>query len=98
MEGVLQISESLPSELPQPSARPREETDGERLGANRPLPAPGARGVRASPGLGQALSEPGDLAARVVDRDRTSGSQARSRVGEPWPGSGQPQGPEPSRP
>src|SRR2546429_3920685 len=47
--------------------------------------------------LGRALQEQGDLPARIVDRDGTSGSQARSRVEQPGPGSGQPQVPEPSR-
>src|SRR5436305_1378680 len=67
------------------------------FGSRRTLPAAGARGVQASPGLGRALQEQGDLPARIVDRDGTSGSQARSRVEQPGPGSGQPQVPEPSR-
>jgi len=85
------------SELPQPSPQPREETDRERLGSRRTLPAAGARGVRASLGLGSALPKPRDLAARIVDRGGTSGSQARSRVEQPGLGSGQPQVPKPSR-
>src|SRR5438874_13278017 len=54
--------------------------------------------------VAQAFQQPpaflvlqGDLPARIVDRDGTSGSQARSRVEQPGPGSGQPQVPEPSR-